>query len=158
MVVTGGNPGLAPGTNNPSLALMGLLGQCGTLGPHTFIIINELTTVAAVWALTPFMVDATHIGTSPTNVQGLLNAFAIAQTMVNINGGGAPGNAASIATIPVTEINTLGDILAGCVNSTGSTVTTSACGRAVHGGNASGRLCTNRYHNRSARYQPQPQQ
>jgi hypothetical protein len=129
MVVTGGNPGLAPGTNNTALSLMGLLGQCGSLTPSTFIVINERTTVAAVWALTPFMVDATHIGTSPTNVQGLLNSFSIAQTLVDIHGGSTPGSAASIATIPSTEINTLADILAACVNSNGSTISTSTCGR-----------------------------
>ena len=30
LVVTGGNPGLASGTNNKSLAMMGLLGACGS--------------------------------------------------------------------------------------------------------------------------------
>jgi hypothetical protein len=129
MVVKGGNPGLAAGTNNTALSLMGLLGQCGTLGPSSYVVINERTTVAAVWALTPFMVDATHIGTSPTNVQGLLNAFSIAQTLVDIGSGNTPGSAASIATIPTAEINTLADIISGCVNSTGSTVSTAACGR-----------------------------
>ena len=129
MVVTGGNPGLAAGTNNTALALMSSLGQCGTLGPHTFLVINELTTVAAVWALTPFMVDATHIGTSPTNVQGLLNAFAIANDLVGVSTGRSPGNAPAVATIPTAEINTLADILSSCVNSNGSTVSTSSCGR-----------------------------
>jgi hypothetical protein len=129
MVVTGGNPGLAAGTNNKALVLMGLLGQCGTLGPSSYIVINELTTVSAVWALTPFMVDATHIGTSPTNVQGLLNAFAISADLVNIASGTSPGNAPAIASIPTAEINTLGDVIASCVNSDGSTVGTSSCGR-----------------------------
>ncbi len=36
LVATGGNPGLAPGTNNSAIALMGLLGQCGTLTPTSF--------------------------------------------------------------------------------------------------------------------------
>jgi hypothetical protein len=129
MLVKGGNPGLAAGTNNSALSLMGLLGQCGTLTPSTFITISERTTVAAVWALTPFMVDATHIGTSSTNVQGLLNAFSVAADLVDIASGSAPGNAPAIATIPTAEINTLADILSSCVNSNGSTVSTSACGR-----------------------------
>ena len=129
MVVTGGNPGLAAGTNNTALVLMGLLGQCGTLGPSSYIVIDELTTVAAVWALTPFMVDATHIGTSPTNVQGLLNAFAIGADLVDIASGTAPGHAPSIASIPTQEINTLGDVISSCVNSNGSVDSTSSCGR-----------------------------
>ncbi len=129
MVVTGGNPGLAAGTNNAALSLMGLIGPCGSLGPSSFILLNERTTVAAVWALTPFMVDATHIGTSPTNVQGLVNAFSIAANLVNISSGSTPGTAPSIATIPSAEINTLADILSGCVNSNGSTSPLTACGR-----------------------------
>ena len=129
MYIQGGNPGLAPGTNNTSIALMGLLGNCGDLTPTTFLTINEQTTVAAVWALAPFMVDATHIGTSPTNVQGLLNAFQTGGSLVSINTGQAPGTAPAIATVPAAEIHTLADILTSCVNSTGSISSISSCGR-----------------------------
>ena len=129
LVITGGNPGLAPGTNNNAIALMGLLGQCGTLTPTSFFTIGERSTVAAVWALAPFMVDYAHIGTSHGNVQGLLNAFATAQNLVDIHSGAAPGTAPAIASIPTAEINTMADILTSCVNSDGSTVSTSGCGR-----------------------------
>ena len=127
--VQGGNPGLGPGINNTSIALLGLLGFCGDLTPSTFLVVNEMTTVAAVWALAPFMVDATHIGTSPTNVQGLLNAIQTSGSLVSINNGQAPGNAPAIATVPVAEIHTLADILTSCVNSNGSTSPTASCGR-----------------------------
>ncbi|MEI9981618.1 MAG: NHL repeat-containing protein [Edaphobacter sp.] len=129
LVATGGNPGLAPGTNNNAIALMALLGQCGSLTPTSFFNIGERTTVAAVWALAPFMVDYAHIGTSPGNVQGLLNAFAVAQNLVDVHTGVAPGTAPAIATVPTAEINTLADILTSCVNSNGSTVSTAGCGR-----------------------------
>lgn len=129
LVATGGNPGLAPGTNNSAIALMGLLGQCGTLTPTTFINLGERSTVAAVWALAPFMVDYAHIGTSHGNVQGLLNAFAAAQNLVDIHSGQAPGTAPAIATVPAAEINTLADILSSCVNSNGNTSSTAGCGR-----------------------------
>ena len=129
LVVTGGNPGLTSGTNNGALVMMGLLGSCGSLNSSSYFIINELTTVAAVWSLAPFMVDYAHIGTSAGNVQGLLNAFATAESLVAIETGTAPGNAPSIATIPKAEINTLGGILAGCVNSNGSTSLTASCGK-----------------------------
>jgi streptogramin lyase len=129
MVVTGGNPGLAAGTNNPAIALMGLMGECGDITSTSFYNIGERTTVAAVWALAPFMVDYAHIGTSPGNAQGLINAFASAQNLVNVHTGQAPGTAPSIATIPSAEINTLADILSSCVNSTGITTSTSGCGR-----------------------------
>src|SRR5215469_5473085 len=84
LVITGGNPGLPAGTNNSALALMGLLGACGDMTPASSFVINELTTVSAVWALAPFMADYAHIGTSPANAQGLANAFATAQALVDI--------------------------------------------------------------------------
>ena len=61
IVATGGNPGLGPGTNNAAIALMAALGPCNlhggeyTLDPNSFIWINEVTTVASVYALAAFM-------------------------------------------------------------------------------------------------------
>jgi hypothetical protein len=129
MVVNGGNPGLAAGTNNNALAMMGLLGYCGDLGPTTYLVINERTTVAAVWALAPFMTDYNHIGTSRGNVQGMNDAFSTAASLVNISNGASPGTAPAIATIPTVEINTLADIIAACINTDGSLSSTAACGR-----------------------------
>lgn len=56
ITAVGGNPGL-PGnsTNNTNIALMAALGNCGSLSGSTTIIINEATTVAAVWALQNFI-------------------------------------------------------------------------------------------------------
>jgi hypothetical protein len=129
LTITGGNPGLSPGTNNAALGLMGLLGYCGDLTPSSFFVINELTTVAAVWSLAPFMLDYAHIGTSAANSQGLINAFATAQMLVNIHTGKSPGTAPGIALINSSEINSLGAILASCVNSNGSTSGSAGCGR-----------------------------
>ena len=138
LVVTGGNPGLTSNTNNAALTLMGLLGTCGSLNASSYFMINELTTVAAVWSLAPFMVDYAHIGTSAGNVQGLLNAFATSENLVAIETGLAPGKAPSIATVPQAEINTLGGILTGCVNSNGSTSSTAPCGRLFAGATPAG--------------------
>jgi len=129
LVATGGNPGLAPGTNNNAIALMGLIGQCGDISSSSFFDLSERSTVAAVWALAPFMVDYAHIGTSPGNAQGLLNALTEAASLVNLSTGAAPGVAPAIASIPSAEINTLADILSSCVNTNGSTSSLSNCGR-----------------------------
>jgi hypothetical protein len=127
LVATGGNPGLAPGTNNPAIALMAALGPCSlhggqlTLDPNAFITVNEVTTVASVYALAAFMGgDATHVGTSGTNALGLANAFQVVNTLINMKTGGAwtvtpSGN----GTVPVAKINSLANILASCVNSDG---------------------------------------
>ena len=75
LVATQGNPGLGSGGNNPALAMMAPLGACGNLSPTQFIWINEVTTVAAAWALAPFTKDISDIGASATNSAGLANAF-----------------------------------------------------------------------------------
>ena len=122
IVATGGNPGLTAGTNNTALAMMAALGSCGNLTSSTFIFIDEVTTVASVYALAPFMSagGGANLGTSGTNAQGLVNAFATVNNLVNTGNGFAPGpNLPTGATAPTTELNTLADILAPCVNSSG---------------------------------------
>ncbi len=113
----GGNPGA--GTNN-SLALMAGLGLCDNLTSATFININEITTVGTVWALAPFMNGIT-IGAPTTNQVGLVQAMADVSVLTNTTTGGTPGASLPVgATSPTSEINTLADILASCVNSTGA--------------------------------------
>jgi hypothetical protein len=122
MVATGGNPGgLPPGTSNPAIALMAALGPCSlhggqyTLDPNSVISINEVTTVASVYALASFMdSDADDLGASGRNLSRLANAFLKVKSLVDTSTGAAlPG--ADQATI-----NTLADILAACVNSDGT--------------------------------------
>lgn len=87
LVATGGNPGLSTGTNNSTLAMMAALGSCGNLTGTTPITINEVTTVAAVWALAPFMSGYANVGTSSTNTAGLAQAVTNAGVLVNIADG-----------------------------------------------------------------------
>jgi streptogramin lyase len=131
LVGTGGNPGPTAPTNS-NIALMAALGPCGNLSSSTNVQINEITTVASVWALSPFMTGVANIGTSSGNAQGLTNAFATVNKLVNIGTGSVSGPALPTgATVPVAKINTLADILASCINSAGLTSmsdTTSSCG------------------------------
>jgi streptogramin lyase len=122
-----GNPGLAHNTNNTALALMAALGTCDSIvSTYPYIVIDQVTTVASVWALQQFMVDATHIGTSDTNATGLLNAFAQVPNIVNIATGQALAKTpAGNGTVPQSKVDTLADILAPCVNSTSGA--SSAC-------------------------------
>jgi len=111
-----------PNAPNPNLALMAALGPCDGLANIPFVNVNELTTVASVWALSPFMAGMDHVGTSATNSLGLLNAFGAVNKLVNIGSGTVGGPALPAgATVPTQEINGLADILATCVNSTGGT-------------------------------------
>ncbi len=120
LVATGGNPGLGSGGNNPALAMMAPLGACGNLSPTQFITINEVTTVAAAWALAPFTQGISHIGASSTNARGLANAFLDAQLITDT----AKGTTATLPSNLVTEpgkIYALADAIASCINSDGGT-------------------------------------
>ena len=131
IVATGGNPGLAGNTNNGALALMAALGSCSSLlanASTTFINLNEVTTVAGAWSLAQFMNSPTNAGTSATNVLGVENAFATANKIANFSTGTAPGPALPAgATLPVSEVNTLANILSSCVNTNGSGTSGTPC-------------------------------
>jgi hypothetical protein len=118
IVATGGNPGLS--TANPNIALMAALGPCSSLTSSTFININELTTVAAVAALAPYMTSTAAIGSSAATDPGLFYGFTVANQFVDTTTGTSPGaGAPSGYTVPTAELNTLADILSACINSTG---------------------------------------
>jgi hypothetical protein len=129
IVATGGNPGLGTGTN-PNLALMAALGQCGNLSASTFIVINELTTVAAVYPLAPFISSPSAVGSAASDAPSLAAAFSIASELVDTSTGAAPGPGVPTGTsVPIAQINTIGNILAACINSAGGVSgDNSACG------------------------------
>ncbi|SNT34404.1 hypothetical protein SAMN05421770_1083 [Granulicella rosea] len=140
ITASGGNPG--SGANNPNITLMAALGSCSYLKANaatTFLNINEVTTVAGAYALAQFFggssfgtplssqpgiagasAPADNFTTSSTNVQGIANAMALAQVIASNATGASPGNNANgTATVEYWQVNTLADILAGCVNSQG---------------------------------------
>ena len=120
---TGGNPG---GGTNSALSLIAALGLCSNLTAQTFVSLNEVTTIAGGYALAPFAADLTHIGATSTNTAGIAAAFANAQVLANFGAGLSPGAGLPAGvTVPTAEINTLADIIASCVNTTGSS--SSAC-------------------------------
>ena len=119
LVATGGNPGLTPKINNASLVLMTAFGSCVNLPTASYIIINEVTTAAAAWALAPFMKSATEIGASSTNAQGLASAFLNAQLLVD-SSTGLSATLPSTLEVETGKLYALGDALAPCVNSTGT--------------------------------------
>jgi len=122
ITATGGNPGLASGTNNSALALMAALGPCNTVTSATVIDINEVTTVAAVFSLAPFMTSYSAVGSGTTDNAALVAAFATVQQLVNNATGVAPGPALPAGAIaPTAKMYTLADALATCINSAGGT-------------------------------------
>lgn len=122
LVATGGNPGLAGNVNNRSLVMVDALGPCSNLGNAPKVHINEVTTVAAAWALAGFSTSANSIGGSATNVHGLANAFLNAQLITDPTTGVSPGpSLPSGNTIESGKVYALADIIASCINSDGTT-------------------------------------
>jgi len=120
ITATTGNPGSGA---NANLALMAALGSCSYLQANANTItinIDEVTTVASVYALQRFMSSYTNVGAPSTNSTGLANAFATVNSLVNTSLGTALTTTPSgNGTVPTAEINTLADALATCINSTG---------------------------------------
>jgi hypothetical protein len=163
---------------NSNSILMAALGPCSSISSSTFILINELTTAAAGYALSNFLNvsgDAVHgyvvgIGAPATNnatsgcvsnayygtgscpttsAAGLKHAFANAAALVNYSTGQPNATTSNGALVPVQFINTLGNILQACVNSSGGgtntasgapSTTTSTGGGTTHDGTLCGKL------------------
>jgi sugar lactone lactonase YvrE len=123
----GGNPGSGA---NSAAGLLAVLGNCPSTGNFLtatpFVFVNEVSTVAAAYSIAGFATDATHVSTSNTTLgaTGLQNAFANAANLAGLSTGAAlPTTPAGNGTVPQNEINTLANILAACVNSTGPSST-----------------------------------
>ena len=118
IVATDGNPGLAPSTDNKAIAMMAALGPCESLPTVSYIEINELTTVAAAWALAPFMTSATQVGATLGNPDGIQNAFLDAALLVDITTG-QPATLPKNLGIETNKLIALADAIASCVNTDG---------------------------------------
>jgi hypothetical protein len=137
---SGGSPQISsnPTTNNNNITLAAALGLCDNLTASTFIIIDEVTTVAAAYALAQFSqgtifgqtmlsqpgsassAPADNFATSSTNLTGLANAMAISQVLASNASGSSPGNNSNSSAIPEWwQVNLIANMLAACVNSTG---------------------------------------
>ena len=120
----GGNTGSGV---NPAAGLMAAIGSCPASGSSAiFATVNEVSTIAAAYAFAGFATDATHVSSSGTALAqvGIANAFANAANLASLSTGTALATTpAGNGTVPQTEINTLANILASCVN-TGSSCST----------------------------------
>jgi hypothetical protein len=128
ILALGGNPGLPTGEVNPALALMSAFGTCpegqtNFASTVPYVSINEVSTVAAAYALSGFMSDATHLSSTntPGALQGVTNAFRTVTNLVDVSSGTARlQNVKGNGDVPQAEINTLANLLVTCVNSDGT--------------------------------------
>lgn len=97
------------------IRILAFLGPCNALPSN--VAINEVTSIAAIWALHQFMLVSNNgsIGAPSTNATGLANAGLNATNLANVTTGTTPGSALPPgATAPIAKINTLADIMAAC--------------------------------------------
>ncbi len=139
----GGNAGAG---NNPSAVLGAGLGTCAN-AKNSFVVLNEVTTAALAFSLSHFF-SPTLGGTaaqndwfggpSTTNAgtvqysQGLVMGNSATIPSIVSNAVGAPNQNHTGYVVEITKINSIANILAACVNSSGSTSTTETstpCGR-----------------------------
>jgi len=131
----GGDPG--DGTNSAA-GLLAVLGTCQSDGgfiPYpgaseiSYVNMNEISTIAAAYAFSGFATDAVHVSSSNTSLAatGLANAFANASNLFNIT---SANNTVALATtpagngtVPQTTLDTLANILASCINTSGPSST-----------------------------------
>jgi hypothetical protein len=116
--VSGGDPGLGSGVNS-AITLVAPAPACDT-SANTYI--NEVSTIASMYAFAGFASDPTHVSSSNTTLAstGLTNAASTIANLEDVNLSVALATTPGLnGTVPQQEINTLANILAACINSTG---------------------------------------
>lgn len=130
LYAVGGDP--SPGVPNAAAGLLAGLGSCNSPGfGSEYIVVNEVSTVATAFSLAGFATDTTHIASSSSSLAsiGLADAFSGIANLESLSTGQALATTpAGNGTVPQSEINTLANILAACVNTNGSTAPTDPCG------------------------------
>jgi hypothetical protein len=125
LYVSGGDGTGTGGGANSATGLMAVLGTCPATGSISAtlpsVLVNEVTTVAAAYALAAYATDSTHIANSGASralaTQGMANAFANAGNMVSVATGAALATTpAGNGTVPQALIDSLANILAACVS------------------------------------------
>jgi hypothetical protein len=136
MALTGGAP-------NPAIINLAVLGVCpaagnknfgnGSTDPISFVFIDEVSTTAAAYALNAFGSGPFTIGAPAGNLLGIQNAANNAAQLYDIqdssSGMALANTPAGNGVVPQATLNTLGNILSACVDSSNTAIATSdSCG------------------------------
>ena len=118
-----GRGGSTPsGGDNQAIMMMVALGDCGSISTSTAVVMNEVTTAAAAWALARFIGADAAVGASATNATGLRNAFLTAANLADTTKGTAPGPTLPANTkLETAKLNTLAAALWACDQPVSST-------------------------------------
>lgn len=126
LVAYEGNSG--SGTSNTYIVQMAGLGECPAAGNLAqtvpYVTINEVSTVVFAYAMGGFGTSATNIGSSGTALAqtGIANAMANVSNILDVGSGQLLTTAKSNSNgvVPYQKIYTLANILASCVNTSGT--------------------------------------
>lgn len=116
LVARGGAlPPIAPATtspSNPAITLVAPIGACSGITTGAHVAVNELTTAASAWALSPFLALDGTAGASSTNALGLTDAFTTALNLQSAATASAPSAAYTAAAL---RLRSLANLLHTCV-------------------------------------------
>jgi hypothetical protein len=122
--LVGGYSDANPSHVNSAIGLLAILGDCPASGNFAtatpFIFMDEVSTVAAAYAMAGYALDATDVSLlpSPLAVVDVANAFANAANLADLaNGTALSTTPGGLGAVPQKKINTLANILANCINS-----------------------------------------
>jgi len=116
----GGDPGSGV---NSGAGLLAALGTCAVPITTSLIFVDEVSTIATAYAIAGYATDAMHVSSSASApaTTGITNAFATVPNLETLSTGLALATTpAGNGTVPQSEIDTLANILAACINSTGA--------------------------------------
>jgi hypothetical protein len=106
---------------NSAIGLMAWLGPCPEAGNFTlaepFVFVNEVTTVAAAYAMAGVAADPTHVSGRVAAGTGVDKAADLARITTGVANATLPSDRGT--KVPQSKINTLANILAACINTSG---------------------------------------
>jgi len=128
---TGGEPLRGSSADNSAIAMLAILGECGSLSGSISISLNEVTTVASAFALSPYLRSVKDTSYTDAQFQAFDAAVETALELANPETGTAPGTGIPAGEIaPTAKLNSLANLTASCINSTGGAVgDDSPCGQ-----------------------------
>jgi len=123
LVASGGH--LNGGAANADTVLMTVQGPCNSIASGASFTVDEVTTVASVYAMAQFLKPGAQLGASSTNSSGITLAAATVANLVNLTTGVAPGAGfPATGTAPTAKINALANAVHACIISSAAN---SAC-------------------------------
>jgi streptogramin lyase len=118
LLAIGGDSGSG---NNSAISLVAPAGNCtSTNFTSEYVIVNEITTISAIYAAQGFITDLTHVSAPNTALAQTALGSIDTGNLYDSNSTARTTTQGGNGTVPQTEINTLANILAACVNSNGA--------------------------------------